>query len=128
MGKNNKKKGIIIGLLAVILVVMIYGIGKSLATSNSVFKTQKVEGLSFENADINYDNKLSTFTVDVYNENKKVYKMKSIDVILKKDKNDKVTLTYEIDKLEADEGRKIIIDRIDYNLLGYTKIEYKINK
>ena len=54
--------------------------------------------------------------------------MKSINIILKKDDNDKVTLTYEIDKLESDEGRKIIIDQIDYNLDGYKQIKYKINK
>ena len=125
--KNFKRKRIIIGLLAVVLVVIVYGVGKSIATSDSVFKTQKVDGLSFENADIDYDNKLSTFTVDVYNENKKVYKMKSIDIILK-NKTDKITLNYNIDKLESDEGRKIIIDKIEYNLLGYTKVEYKINK
>ncbi len=125
---KNKKKRIMIGLLFVVLVILIYGIGKSIATPNSTFKTQKVDGLSFENADIDYNNELSTFTVDVYNENKKVYNMKSIDIILKKDKEDSVTLTYEIDKLESDEGRKIIIDKIEYNLLNYKKINYKINK
>ncbi len=127
MKKNNKKR-IIMGLFAIVLVVLIYGIGKSLATPNSTLKNQKVDGLSFENATIDYTNKLSTFTVDVYNENKKVYNMKSINIILKKDDNDKVTLTYEIDKLESDEGRKIIIDQIDYNLDGYKQIKYKINK
>ena len=124
----KKKKRIIIGLLAIVLVVVVYGVGKSLATSNSTFKNQKIDGLSFENATIEYDNKLSTFTVEVYNENKMVYNMKSIDIILKNDNKEKVVLNYSIDKLESDEGRKIIIDQIDYNLEGYTKIKYNINK
>ena len=127
MGKINKKR-IIIGCLAIVLIVLVYGIGQSLAKPNSTFKNQKVDGLFFENASVEYDKKLSVFTVDVYNENKEAIAMKSIDIILKKDKNDKVTLTYEIEKLESDEGRKIIIDKIDYNLKGYNQVKYRINK
>ena len=127
MGKI-KKKGIITGLLAIVLVIIVLGVGKSFASNDGVFKTQKIDGLSFENAEIQYDNKLSTFTVDVYNENKKEYNMKSIDIILKNQEKDTITLNYVIDNLKADEGRKIIIDKIDYDLSSYTKIKYRINK
>ncbi len=128
MKKFNKKR-IIIGLIAVVvLTVVVYGVGRSLATPSSQTKTVKVNGLSFENASVVYKNNLSTFTVDVYNENKNTYKMQSIDVILTNKDSETITLTYEIDSLEADEGRKIIIQDVDYDLTDYTKISYKINK
>lgn len=126
--KNMNKKRIIIGVAVLVLAIVIYGVGRSLASPNSQSKTVKVDGLLFENASVEYKNKLSTFTVDVYNENKKTVNMESIDVVLTNKKNESVTLTYEIESLEADEGRKIIISRIDYDLRDYNKIKYIINK
>ena len=126
--KNMNKKRIIIGVAVLVLAIVIYGVGRSLASPNSQSKTVKVDGLLFENASVEYKNKLSTFTVDVYNENKKTVNMESIDVVLTNKKNESVTLTYEIESLETDEGRKIIISRIDYDLRDYNKIKYIINK
>ena len=122
------KKSIIMGLAIVVLAIVIYGIGRSLASPNTEYKATKVSGLSFENPSITYKKELSTFTVDVYNENKKTYTMKSIDIILTNKNKESITLNYEISSLEADEGRKIIISKIDYDLREYTKINYKINK
>ena len=126
--KNMNKKRIIIGVAVLVLAIVIYGVGRSLASPNSQSKPVKVDGLSFENASVTYKKKMSTFTVDVYNENKKTVNMESIDVVLTNKKNESVTLTYEIESLEADEGRKIIISRIDYDLRDYNKIKYIINK
>ena len=127
--KNMNKKRIIIGLAAVlVLAVVIYSVGRSLATPASQSKIENVDGLLFENANVEYEDKLSTFTVDVYNENKKTYNMKSIDITLTNKKKESITLTYEIDSLEANEGRKIIISKIDYDLRDYNKISYKVNK
>ena len=123
-----KKKKTIIGSLILITIIIVGLIGTSLASPNSSTKIQNVDGLSFENATIEYNKKYSTFTVDVYNENKTTYNMKSIDITLIKNNDDKVTLTYQIDSLESDEGRKIIIDRIEYDLSEYSKIKYKVNK
>ena len=90
MKKLNKKRIIMAGVAVIVLVVAIIGIGKSLADPKSGYlKDKKVEGLSFENASIEYKKKLSTFTVEVYNENKDTFKVKSIDIILKDDKDNK---------------------------------------
>ena len=129
MKKLNKKRIIMAGVAVIVLVVAIIGIGKSLADPKSGYlKDKKVEGLSFENASIEYKKKLSTFTVEVYNENKDTFKVKSIDIILKDDKDNKITLNQKINDLESKEGRKIIIDKIDYDLSNYTKVSYKLNK
>ena len=127
--KKNMKTGIIAGLAIVLLAVVIVGIGRSVATKEgSTLKNQKQKGLSFENASIEYKDKLSTFTVDVYNETDKTVNVKKIDITLKNKDNDSITLNYELGNLQADEGRKIIIDNIDYDLTGYTNITYKIHK
>jgi len=126
--KKIKNKRIVIGLAVVVLSLVVVLIGTSLATPNSQSKIEKVDGLSFENAYIENNGEYSTFTVDVYNENKTTYTMQSIDIILEDKDSNKVTLTYEITGLESDEGRKIIIERIDYDLSGYSNISYEINK
>jgi len=126
--KKMKKKGIIIGVAIVVLAIVIYGVGRSLASTNNQIKTVKEDGLSFENASVVYKNKQSTFTVDVYNENKNTYEMESIDIILKNKDKETITLNYDIDSLESDEGMKIIISNIDYDLTEYNNISYKINK
>lgn len=126
--KNINKKRIIIGLAVLVFVVAIYGIGRSLASPNSVFKTVKVDGLSFENASVTYDKKMSSFTVDVYNENKSTYRLSTINIKLEDKKGNNIVLTYDIESLESNEGRKIIIDNIDYDLRNYNKISYTITK
>ena len=126
--KKMKKKGIIIGVAIVVLAIVIYGVGRSLASTSNQIKTVKEDGLSFENASVVYKNKQSTFTVDVYNENKNTYEMESIDIILKNKDKETITLNYDIDSLESDEGMKIITSNIDYDLTEYNNISYKINK
>ena len=129
MKKNNKR--IIIGVISVIvLAVVIITVGKSLADPSSGYlKNQKIDGLSFENASIEYKNDLSTFTVDVYNENNKTIKIENINIILKNDDDKTITLIDDsLGSLESNEGRKLIIEGIDYDLSSYNKVEYKINK
>ena len=129
MKKFNTKRIMIAGVAVLVLVVAVIGIGKSLADPKSGYlKDKKIDGLSFENASIEYKKKLSTFSVELYNENNETYKIKSVDIILKNDKGDKITLTQNINDLESSEGRKIIIEKIDYDLSNYTKVSYKINK
>ena len=126
MKKLNMKRIMMAGVAVLVLVVAIFCIGKSLAKpDDKTLKDRKIDGLSFENAEITYSKKLSAFTVDVYNENKDTYKVKSIDIILKNKDGNKVTLN---SNLESKEGRKSIIEKIDYDLRNYTKVSYKINK
>lgn len=126
--KNMNKKRIIIGVAVLVLAIVIYGVGRSLASPNSQSKPVKVDGLSFENASITYKKKMSTFTVDVYNENKSTYRLSNINIKLENKKGNNIVLTYDIESLESDEGRKIIIENIDYDLRDYNKISYTITK
>jgi len=126
--KNMNKKRIIIGVVVLVLAIVIYGVGRSLASPNSQSKPVKVDGLSFENASVTYKKKMSTFTVDVYNENKSTYRLSNINIKLENKKGNNIVLTYDIESLESDEGRKIIIENIDYDLRDYNKISYTITK
>lgn len=126
--KNMNKKRIIIGVAVLVLAIVIYGVGRSLASPNSQSKPVKVDGLSFENASVTYKKKMSTFTVDVYNENKSTYRLSNINIKLENKKGNNIVLTYDIESLESDEGRKIIIENIDYDLRDYNKISYTITK
>lgn len=45
-------------------------------------RNQTVEGLSMEDASLEYKDGVSTFAVNVYNESRDVYNLKTINVIL----------------------------------------------
>lgn len=130
MKKYLNKKRILMGMTAFFLLVIIVCVGKSLATSKTQGKMVKLDGLSFENPSVSYSSskQYSTFSVDVYNETKETMELDSIDIVLTNNKGNVIRLTQEIDKLEADEGRKIIIERVAYDLREYKDITYEINK
>ena len=79
----NKKKITIISIVAVVLLVAIYFIGRSVATPDStILKDQVVENLSFKNADLKYENGVSTLTVTVANDTKEDINLSTITVKL----------------------------------------------
>ena len=110
------------------LILLIFIIGKTLADSNTGYlRNQTVSGLSFEDANITYDNGVTTFTAKVYNESGSEYTLKTINVILDSS-NKTTTLTgYIGESLENEEG-KILRISIDDDLSDSTKLTYKINK
>ena len=128
--KSNKN---LMGLLSAVLVVLIgivlITVGKSLASvDSSVLRNQVVDGLSFENAELACEAGVCTFTVDVYNENKSTYSLKTIDIDFKQSDNSVITLVgYIGESLESEEGRKMTAS-IDKNIEDSTNLEYKINK
>lgn len=126
--KENKKSLIILSCLIVLSVVMLI-FGKTVADPNTGYlRNQVVDGLSFENANISYENGITTFMVEVYNESGDIYNLKTIDVSFK-DKNDKETTLpgYIGDTLEVEEG-KYLKASIDQDLSDTISISYKINK
>ena len=126
--KENKKSLIILSCLIVLSVVMLI-FGKTVADPNTGYlRNQVVDGLSFENANISYENGITTFIVEVYNESGDIYSLKTIDVSFK-DKNDKETILpgYIGDTLEVEEG-KYLKASIDQDLSDTISISYKINK
>ena len=125
--KKNKIPTLVVSLL--VLVSIIVFIGRSIADTNSGYlRNQTVEGLSFENAELVYENGVTTFTVEVYNETEDVYSLKNISINLKAEDGTVTTLLgYIGESLEKDEA-KLIRASIDQDLSSSVNLEYVINK
>ena len=126
--EKSKKPIIIIGSLLIVMIV-IFLIGRSVADPNSGYlRNQSVDGLSFENAELVYENGITTFTVEVYNESGDIYNLKDISVQLT-DEADKVTtlVGYIGESLDVDEAKRITAS-IDQDLSSSVNLEYVVNK
>lgn len=113
----------------IMLVISIILIGRSFADPTSEYlRNQTVDGLSFENAELVYENGITNFNVEVYNENKDTYSLKNISINLTDEDGNITTLIgYIGDTLESGEG-KIIQASIDQDLSSSVNLEYVINK
>ena len=126
--EKSKKPIIIIGSLLIVMIV-IFLIGRSVADPNSGYlRNQSVDGLSFENAELVYENGITTFTVEVYNESGDIYNLKDISIQLT-DEADKVTtlVGYIGESLDVDEAKRITAS-IDQDLSSSVNLEYVVNK
>ena len=125
--KNNKRTAIILGSIFLVVVAGLI-IRNTFSDPNTGYlRNQTVDGLSFENATLEYKDGVTTFEAKVYNESGSKYTLKTINVIL--DSSDKTTtLTgYIGESLENEEGKVLRIS-IDDDLSDSTKLTYKINK
>lgn len=125
----NKIKIPAIIICSLLLIGVVFIIRNSIATPNSgLLRNQTVDKLSFENATLVYENGITTFTVEVYNESDDIYSLKNISINLK-DKDNKVTtlVGYIGESLDKDES-KLITASIDQDLSSSTNLEYIINK
>ena len=125
--KYKLHTAVILGV--VLLVGIVFLIGKSVANPNSGYlRNQTVDGLSFENADLVYENGVTTLTVEVYNESGDTYSLKNISINLKDEDNTVTTLVgYIGESLDKDEA-KLITASIDQDLSSSTNLEYVVNK
>lgn len=125
--KKNKIPALIVGII--VLVGLIFLVGRSVADPNTGYlRNQVVDGLSFENAEIVYEEGITTFTAEVYNENGVEYTLKNISINLTDADGNVTTLVgYIGETLEINEG-KIITASIDDDLSDSTNLEYVINK
>ena len=125
--KKNKIPTLVVSLL--VLVSVIIFIGRSIANPNSGYlRNQTVDGLSFENAELVYENGVTTFTVEVYNETEDIYSLKNISINLKAEDGTVTTLVgYIGESLEKDEA-KLIRASIDQDLSSSASLEYVVNK
>lgn len=131
MNKLNKqaKRGLLSGILIIVVAVVIIFVGKSIATTDSsILRNQTVDGLSFENGTLEYKDGVSTYTVDVYNEKKDKVTLKNIEINFKQEDGNEITLTgYVGNSLESDEGKKMQAS-VDIDLTNSTDIEFNIVK
>ena len=131
MNRLNKKArtGLLSGVLIIVVAVVIIFVGKSMATTDSsILRNQTVEGLSFESATLEYKDGVTTYTVDVYNENKEKVSLKNIEINFKQEDDTYITLTgYIGNSLDSDEGKKMQAS-VDLDLTKSTDIEFNIVK
>ena len=125
---NRYKKHIAIILIVLVLISLIFIIRNALSDPNTGYlRNQTVSGLSFEDANITYDNGVTTFTAKVYNESGSNYLLKNISINLKdKDNNVTTLIGYIGDELVQDEG-KLMTASIDDDLTDSVNLEYVIN-
>ena len=125
--KNNKKTAIILGSVFLVVIVGLI-IGRSFSDPNSGYlRNQTVDGLSFENATLEYKDGVTTFEAKVYNESGSEYTLKTINVILDSSSKTTTLTGYIGESLESEEG-KILRISIDDDLSDSNKLTYKINK
>ena len=127
---RNQKIGILGGILGILLITLTVTLLPSLSsTESSYLADQTVEGLSFENANLEVANGVSTYTVEVTNDLDKEYTLKNINIIFKDGSGQEIEtlLGYIGENLEVGET-KLIDASIDKELTDIVKIEYVINK
>ncbi len=129
MENKKSKKVLVIALIAFVLVgLIVFGISYALKDDGNFLHNQKVNGLSFENAKVEYKNDKSDFSVVVYNENEDTMNVKSIEIQMIDKDNKEVSMVVDLDgALESDEGR-LIKTSIDRDITDMKSLEYKINK
>ena len=127
---RSQKIGIIGGIVGILLITLTVTLLPSLSsTESSYLADQTVEGLSFENANLEVANGVSTYTVEVTNDLDKEYTLKNINIIFKDGSGQEIEtlLGYIGENLEVGET-KVIDASIDKELTDIVKIEYVINK
>ena len=127
MNKNTRR--LIIGALVLGLGILLVLIGTSIAsTETTILQDKVVEGLSFENASLEYQNNTRTFKVEVTNTNSDPYNLKYIEIIFtdEKDQEEKL-IGYIGEEIKNEETREITAS-IDKDLTKSTKLKYSIIK
>lgn len=132
LNKFSKKQKIVVGVMSFLLVSVIsFNLLKSAFANpdNNYLADQTIDGISFENAKLNYNNGISNYTVEVINDNNKDYDLKTINVVFKDSKGKEITtlLGYLGENLSANEKRILEIST-DNELSNVKSINYLINK
>ena len=128
MSRRNK---IILGVCSLFVIgAVIIGLGVSYSSTESGYLIDhEVSGLGFSNPELNINNGVSTYTVEVTNTLRESYSLKNIDIVFKDGEGKEITtlLGYIGNKLNASET-KIMEASIDIELKDIVSVEYKINK
>ena len=126
---RKQKLGILGGLCVILLVGLVITLGTSLSsTESSYLADQTVSGLSFENANLEVENGISKYTVEVTNDLEEDFSLKNINIIFTNTSGSETTLLgYIGEKLEVGET-KLIDSSIDTKITDIVSIKYVINK
>ncbi len=126
---NDNLKMFIIGTFILVVGILLVVIGNSISTSEStILKNQVVDNLSFENASLEYNNGVSTFKVEVTNDNLDTYNLKYIEINFK-DSNDNINkLIGYIGESIASSETKEIVAKVDKDITNSVSLEYVVVK
>ena len=126
---NKNQKILIFGSFILVIGFILILIGKSLAsTESTILRDRVIDNLSFENASIDYSNGVSTFTVDVTNDNSNIYNLKYISIIFAGDDGTTTKMIgYIGDSIEISET-KTITASIDKDVTKSIDLEYVVEK
>ena len=126
---RKQKLGILGGLGCLLLVGLVITLGTSLSsTESSYLADQTVSGLSFENANLEVENGISKYTVEVTNDLEEDFSLKNINIIFTNTSGSETTLLgYIGETLEVGET-KLIDSSIDTEITDIVSIKYVINK
>ena len=128
-----QKITILSGIICAFVAVAIINLGLSFASTESDVETylvdQVVDGLSFEKADLVYENGISKYTAELHNDQSSDYMLKYIEIVFKDVDSNEITrmATYVGDNIKADSVRYITAS-IDQEITGISAIEYVIQK
>ncbi len=128
--KRGKRSWLEIATYMSFLIVVVINLGISFSNPNSGFlPNQTIDGLSFENAQIDIQNGISKYTVEVINNLKENVDLQTIEVVLKNENGDELTslIGYVGENLESGE-KKILEASIDEEVNSIHQVEYHIHK
>ena len=127
---RSQKKMMLGGIALFFLAIITIGLGISMADPESGYLSdQTIDGLTFENAKLVYENGVSTYTVEVVNDLEEEYNLKNINIVFKDGEGNEIVtlLGYIGEKLSVGET-KLIDASINEEISNITSIEYVINK
>ena len=129
MKLTENSKMFLIGTFILVVGILLVVIGNSISTSEStILKNQVVDNLSFENASLEYNNGVSTFKVEVTNDNLDTYNLKYIEINFK-DSNDNINkLIGYIGESIASSETKEIVAKVDKDITNSVSLEYVVVK
>ena len=133
VNKEKQKRieiAIAVAICLVFLIVVIINVGNSLMkTAVGQIPNQTIEGLSFENANLQVENGISKYTVEVVNDLNESIKLKTIEVVLKDEKGEELTrlVGYIGDNIDSGES-KLLEASIDEEINIIPKVEYVLHK
>ena len=126
---NKNTRNLIISALVLGLGILLILIGNSIASpETTILQDKVVEGLSFENATLEYNNNTSVYKVSVTNKNTDPYNLKYIEIIFKdEEENTTKLIGYIGEEIESSETKEILAS-IDKDITNSTSLEYSIVK
>ena len=116
-------------IISIVTTTVALTINFSRADENSVYSTtQTIDGITFQNGRLEYKNGISTYTVDVVNDNVDTYNLKYINITFTKADNSVETLIGYIGETILKDEAKTLTASIDDDLTNVTKLTFSIVK